>query len=195
MQFLKAKFKKQLIFLFLIVILIISIGSISAEDISTMDSTDDELNIGINDISIMEDSSNSYKSILSSGDEDGTLNEENTSENNIENTNETNQDIENTDTTTNETNQDIENPNLNANKTSTEITIKANTIEKGSNLTICLKDINGVRIGNEKLSIEILNKTYARETDSNGLAKFKIKERRDFLWIMENLVDNMYHKT
>ncbi len=189
MQFLKARFKKQTIILFLIAILILSVGSISAKDTSTMDSSDNELDMGLNDISIVEDSSNSYKSILSSGDEYGTLNEENISENNLENTdtttnetnqntdtttNETNQNIENTDTTTNETNQNIDDSNLNANKTSTEITIKANTIEKGSNLTICLKDINGTGIGNEKLSIEILNKTYARETDSNGLAKFKI---------------------
>ena len=182
MNFIKKTLKKEtILFLVLLSVFILSIGSISANEIS--DDVSDNLNMdkGLED-SISTDidydsannllKSNSAKNILSSdnpnenlnengsSDEESLLNEESNINPDKDNLKDSSQKIE----LNEEKIDDV------GDKINTTISLKSNTIVKESNLTIYLKDINKKAIPNGNLIININNRTYNRTTDSKGIA-------------------------
>ena len=168
----KTNLKKTTIILALLMaILILSIGAISANDLTSADSNVDmnnDLNTNLDSNDIIANS-NSNSNIAAEIDEANYSNQIADAKGKLK---ESNSLIENENT---EGNTQIEDENSSpSNKTNTSISIETNSIERGSDLTIYLKDINGTGIANEKLSIQIINKTYTRTTDSEGSALFKI---------------------
>lgn len=64
--------------------------------------------------------------------------------------------------------------NLKISTTKTKITVSSTSVAKGNYLKVYLKDANGLAITNTKVSIKINGKTYAKTTNSNGLAQLKL---------------------
>lgn len=151
MKFRGKIFKKQTLFIaFLMLTLIISIGTISANDLEALDSNHAASDMELNEINEIDESYNSMKSVLSS--EDANLISSNQE-----------------DTSLNEAGNQSDSTQIN-----TIITIQNDSIERGSSLTVKLKDNNGTGIANKTVIINIKNKTYEKITDDAGQASLQI---------------------
>ena len=151
MKFRGKIFKKQTLFIaFLMLTLIISIGTISANDLEALDSNHAASDMELNEINEIDESYNSMKSVLSC--EDANLISSNQE-----------------DTSLNEAGNQSDSTQIN-----TIITIQNDSIERGSSLTVKLKDNDGTGIANKTVIINIKNKTYEKITDDAGQASLQI---------------------
>ena len=151
MKFRGKIFKKQTLFIaFLMLTLIISIGTISANDLEALGSNHVDSDMELNEINDIDESYNSMKSVLSS--DDVNLSSSNQEEASLS-----------------EAGDLSDSTQIN-----TIITIQNDSIERGSDLTIKLKDNDGTGIANKTVIFNIKNKTYEKTTNDAGQASLQI---------------------